>query len=58
MIRLYRRRWFLWDQRFATWSLRHSLQYRALSGQYLIGLGDNRDSFLSLADTASLNNWA
>jgi len=44
-VRLSRRRAFLWDQRIASWLLRRTLRYHALSGQYLVGTGDSFDSF-------------
>ncbi len=49
-LRLARKRTLLWDQRLASWSVRRTLQYHALSGQYLVGAGASYDSFLSLTE--------
>jgi hypothetical protein len=49
-VRLSRKRAFLWDRRVDSWLLRRSLRYHALSGQYLVGAGDNFDSFTLPAD--------
>jgi hypothetical protein len=46
-IRLYRKREWLWDRRVAEWSLRRSLRFHALSGQYLVS-ADTEESFSSL----------
>ncbi len=50
-IRLYQYRRFLWDKQVAAWTLRRSIQYHALSGQYLVSTGDpdseTRESLLT-----------
>ncbi len=38
-VRLYQYRRFLWNKEIASWSLRRSIQYHALSGQYLVSDG-------------------
>lgn len=48
--RLYRKRSFLWDQNVGRWTLKRSLRYHALSGQYIVSSTDSTDSFLSPAD--------
>jgi hypothetical protein len=62
-VRLYRYRRFLWDKQVAAWTLRRSIQYHALSGQYLVSAGDpgaeTRESLLTqqeaLKSLGSLN---
>lgn len=53
-VRLYRQRALLWDRKVQAWTLRRTLRYHALSGQYLVS-GDppvpqNRESFNILAE--------
>jgi len=63
-VRLYQYRRFLWDKRIATWSVHRSIQYHALSGQYLVSTGDpgleTRESLLTqqeaLKSLGSLND--
>lgn len=49
-VRLYRKRSFLWNQNIDSWTLRRTLRYHALSGQYIVSADNNADSFLSAAD--------
>jgi hypothetical protein len=50
-VRLYRYRRFLWDKQVGAWTLRRRIQYHALSGQYLVSMGEsgaeNRESLLT-----------
>lgn len=50
-VRLYQYRRFLWDKQVAAWTLHRSIQYHALSGQYLVSADDpgleNRESLLT-----------
>jgi hypothetical protein len=39
-VRLYQYRRYLWNKKIASWTLRRSIQYHALSGQYLVSDGD------------------
>jgi hypothetical protein len=39
-VRLYKNRRYLWNKHIASWTLRRSIQYHALSGQYLVSDGD------------------
>lgn len=63
-VRLYQSRWYLWDKRIASWSVHRSIQYHALSGQYLVSTGDpgseTRESLLTqqeaLKSLGSLND--
>jgi len=63
-VRLYQYRRFLWDKQVATWTLHRSIQYHALSGQYLVSAGDPdseiRESLLTqqeaLKSLGSLND--
>jgi hypothetical protein len=48
--RLYRKRTFWWDERIDGWTLRRSLRYHALSGQYIVGYGNTYESHLASAD--------
>ncbi len=51
-IALLQHRSILWDRTIATWDLRRTLQFHALSGQYLVGgagiSADSYDNFASL----------
>jgi len=53
-LRLYRKRSVIWDTLIARWSFTHSIQYHALSRQYLVrGRGmdtNNVDSFTTLQE--------
>jgi hypothetical protein len=49
-VRLYRQRAFLWNQKIESWTLRRTLRYHALSGQYIVSADNNADSFLSAND--------
>lgn len=51
-LRLLRKRWWMWDQRAGNWSLRRSIRYHALSGQYLVNATgpESSDSYLSLQE--------
>lgn len=63
-VRLYQYRRFLWDKQVAAWTLHRSIQYHALSGQYLVSAGDpdseTRESLLTqqeaLKSLGSLND--
>ena len=63
-IRLYRYRRFLWDKQVAAWTLHRSIQYHALSGQYLVSAdepgSETRESLLTqqeaLKSLGSLND--
>ena len=50
-IRLYQSRRFLWNKKIAAWTLHRSIQYHALSGQYLVSSGEpgaeTRESLLT-----------
>ena len=50
-IRLYHPRRFMWDKNIASWILRRRIQYHALSGQYLVSMGEagaeTRESLLT-----------
>ncbi|MFV1992351.1 MAG: DUF4390 domain-containing protein [Acidiferrobacterales bacterium] len=55
--RLFRIRKFIWDDQVANWSFTHSIQYHALSRQYLVrghGLDDSSvESFTTLQEALS-----
>ena len=63
-VRLYQSRRFLWDKQIAVWTLHRSIQFHALSGQYLVSTGDpgseTRESLLTqqeaLKSLGSLND--
>jgi len=63
-VRLYQYRRFLWDKQVDAWTLHRSIQYHALSGQYLVSAGDpdaeTRESLLTqqeaLKSLGSLND--
>lgn len=50
-VRLYRRRFWVWSQNVGSWTLRRTIRYHALSGQYLVSAAQTEpeatESFLS-----------
>ena len=50
-VRLYRRRFWVWGQNVGSWTLRRTIRYHALSGQYLVSASqtepESTESFLS-----------
>lgn len=53
-VRLYRRRWYAWNQGVGSWTLHRRISYHALSGQYLVSTSvsdpDNRESHGSMLE--------
>lgn len=49
-VQLFRKRALWWDERLASWTLRRSLRFHALSGQHIVGLGENYESYMQPAD--------
>jgi hypothetical protein len=43
-VRLYRKRWFVWNEGIGRWSLPRRIWYHALSGQYLVSAAPGTDA--------------
>jgi hypothetical protein len=43
-VRLYRKRWYVWNQGVGRWTLHRRIWYHALSGQYLVSAGPDADA--------------